>query len=278
MTGENRNLHKLQTPLQQQTVLKRRAVLLLVSLVAYSLIPVVGGLLRSMELLGGAALVPENPRALAAPLPIIAHALASAIFCLGGALQILPGLTRRRPAWHRSFGYVVVLAGCVSAGTGLWMTLYFSFPAELQGSALYVVRLLLGYLMIGLLAWAVLAARAGEFGQHAAAMLRAYAIGLGASTQSFLGLGWMLLSGSELLGPVRDGVMILAWALNLACAEYLIARFLPAQTIVSSRPQPEGQHAVHGQHNTPLQYADSRCPPQQVDAGANRLTLEDSQA
>lgn len=57
-------------------------------------------------------------------------------------------------------------------------------------------------------------------------MLRAYAIGQGASTQSFLGLGWIIASGTEPLGPLRDGMMVFAWALNLLVAEYLIGKFL----------------------------------------------------
>ena len=57
-------------------------------------------------------------------------------------------------------------------------------------------------------------------------MLRAYAIGQGASTQAFLGIAWIIVFGTEPLGPLRDGMMVFAWMLNLLLAECLIRRFL----------------------------------------------------
>ena len=115
-------------------------------------------------------------------------------------------------------------AGCLSALTGLWMTHVFAFPQELQGVLLYWVRIGLSISMIGLIVWAVVALRTGNFPRHAAAMLRAYAIGQGASTQAFLGIVWMAAFGTELLGPWRDILMVSAWAINLLIAELLISR------------------------------------------------------
>ena len=57
-------------------------------------------------------------------------------------------------------------------------------------------------------------------------MLRAYAIGQGASTQTFIGIGWMILFGTEATGLLRDAIMVFAWALNLIIAEALIWVFL----------------------------------------------------
>ena len=62
------------------------------------------------------------------------------------------------------------------------------------------------------------------------AMLRAYAIGQGASTQTFLGIGWLVISGTELLGPMRDRMMVLAWALNLVVAERVISQLRTQNT------------------------------------------------
>ena len=64
---------------------------------------------------------------------------------------------------------------------------------------------------------------------HSAAMLRAYAIGQGASTQTFLGITWIVISGSEATGLLRDGIMVSAWVLNLAVAEVII------QTVFQNR-------------------------------------------
>lgn len=106
------------------------------------------------------------------------------------------------------------------------MTHFFSFPAELQGSLLYGVRIILGLSMIGLIAWAIIAIRSRNHLQHGASMLRAYAIGQGASTQAFIGIGWMIVTGIEPQGPLRDGLMVFSWAFNLLAAEWLIRKFL----------------------------------------------------
>lgn len=212
--------------------LSRRDWALLAFITIYSVVPAVGGLLRVVELAGGPAIVPENPRALADPLPIVLHILSSFVFCIVGALQFAPSLRRQHPAIHRAVGRWVAGAGCVSAATGLWMTLVFTFPAELQGALLYWVRIVVSLTMLGLIAWAVVAIRSGNLFGHGAAMLRAYAIGQGASTQAVLGMGWMLAAGADAMGPMRDVMMVLAWGLNLLIAELLISR------LFADRPLP----------------------------------------
>ena len=208
----------------------RREWALLALILAYSFVPSFGGLLRVVELGGGPAIVPENPRALAEPLPIVLHVLSSFLFCIVGALQFLPSVRRHHPAMHRAAGRMVAAAGCVSALTGLWMTHSYAFPQELQGPLLYWVRMALSLWMLGLIAWAVIAIRAGNVLGHSAAMLRAYAIGQGASTQTVLGIGWMIAFGTEPLGPLRDGMMVFAWGLNLLAAELLIRTMFAPRT------------------------------------------------
>ena len=192
----------------------------------YSFIPAFGGLLRVLELVGGPAIAPENPRALAVPFSIILHILSSFLFCIVGALQFLPSIRRHYPAAHRAFGRTIAIAGCISAASGMWMTHSYVFPEDLQGNLLYGVRMVLGSLMIGFIGWAVIAIRSRNIFQHGASMLRAYAIGQGASTQAILGIGWIIVFGTEPLGPLRDGLMMLAWGLNLLVAEVLIGRLL----------------------------------------------------
>jgi hypothetical protein len=188
----------------------------------YSFIPVVGGLIRVLELAGGPQIAPENPRALLAPMPIILHILSSGLFCVLGAFQFLPSLRRQRSAAHRAIGRVSAAAGCVSALTGLWMTHFYAFPEVLQGAPLYWVRMFLGTAMIALIIWAVITIKSGDVFQHSASIVRAYVIAQGASTQTVLGIAWIILVGSEAVGPLRDGLMIFAWVLNLLAAEILI--------------------------------------------------------
>ena len=122
------------------------------------------------------------------------------------------------------------------------MTHVFVFPRELQGVLLYWVRIGLGFSMIGLIGWAVVALRSGKTASHAAAMLRAYAIGQGASTQAVLGIAWIAASGTEVMGPWRDILMVSAWCINLFVAQLLINRLF-----ASKRPAAKpGRRPVFG--------------------------------
>lgn len=194
------------------------------------------------ELAVGPAIAPPNPRAIAMPFPIILHISSSFVFCLAGAIQFLPNIRRTSPAIHRKVGRLVAVAGCLAAGTGVWMTHFYTFPTGLQGDLLYWVRIVLGSLMIALIARAVVAIRARNTFSHGAAMLRAYAIGQGASTQAFIGISWILLSGTEAVGALRDVMMVSAWVLNLLIAELLIRVMLrpsrrhAAQAIARRQP------------------------------------------
>ena len=204
----------------------RREWAILALILVYSFVPTFGGLVRVVELLGGPAIAPHNPRALAAPWPIGMHILSSFIFCIFGAVQFLPSLRRGASGLHRNIGRVVAVAGLISALTGFWMTLTYPIPEALQGNILYWVRIVLSLTMAALIAYGVIAIRAGKPLEHGAAMLRAYAIAQGASTQTVLGIAWMIAFGTEAMGPLRDGLMIASWALNLLIAEFLIRRLL----------------------------------------------------
>ncbi|WP_299729231.1 DUF2306 domain-containing protein [uncultured Tateyamaria sp.] len=203
-------------------ILRKSEWAILIFIIAFSFLPTFGALFRVLEMAGGPAIMPTNPRASAMPVPIVLHILSSFLFLILGALQFPPSIRQRRPAAHRTLGRVVAAAGCLSAGSGLWMTHVYSFPISLQGSLLYWVRITLGLLMIGFIVWAVLAIRSRNAFQHSALMLRAYAIGQGASTQAFIGIGWMILVGTEATGPLRDVLMVSSWAINLLIAEALI--------------------------------------------------------
>ncbi len=197
---------------------------LLVAIVIYSFIPTFGGLFRLAELAGFApAIAPANPRALSEPFPFVVHTLASFVFCISGALQLLPSIRRYRQGVHRVNGRVVAIAGFIAAATGLWMTVEYVFPIELQGSLLYWARVVLSISMMALIVWAVIAIKSRDIFQHSAAMLRAYAIGQGASTQAFFGVGWLVATGSEPAGLFRDWLMVSSWIFNLLVAEILIS-------------------------------------------------------
>ncbi|WP_245947686.1 DUF2306 domain-containing protein [Jannaschia seohaensis] len=115
-------------------------------------------------------------------------------------------------------------AGCLSAITGLWMAVSYEFPEALQSPQLYGARVTLSIALVAFIAWAVVAIRSRNMAAHRAAMLRAFAIGQGASTQTALFLIVMIIFGTEPLGLARDLTMVAAWAVSLGVAEIVIRR------------------------------------------------------
>ena len=94
-------------------------------MIALSVIPVIAGSLRLLEIAGGPVLLPTNPRINASPAPVVVHIVAATLFALLGAFQFSARLRRRHPNWHRRSGRMLVVAGLVVAGSGLWMTLFY---------------------------------------------------------------------------------------------------------------------------------------------------------
>lgn len=213
-------------------VLTRGEWAFLVAIFVYSFIPSVVGLLRIPELLGGPIIVPTNPRAVIDPVPIVLHILGSALFCLVGAVQFLPSLRRMRPDLHRRLGWIVAVGGGISALTGLWMTLAYAFPQALQGPLLFWARIVFSLAMLGLIISAIVAILSRDIPRHRASMLRAYAIGQGASTQTVFFLVVVVFFGTEPLGFPRDILMVAAWLINIAAAEVLIRRMIAPRSAI----------------------------------------------
>jgi hypothetical protein len=80
--------------------------------------------------------------------------------------------------------------------------------------------------MLASIVLAVVAIRRRDFISHGAWMTRGYAIALGAGTQVFTILPWVLIFGP--IGAAdelpRTVLMTAAWAINLGVAEYVIRR------------------------------------------------------
>lgn len=195
----------------------------LVGLVVLSLVPCLGGMLRLFELFSDMRIMPENPRIETVPAPVVFHILSVVFYCLVGIAQFLPTVRKNHPQWHRRCGYLLVVAGIVSALSGLWMTHFYAFSKELQGPLLYVVRLIVSILMIGSLWLGIRAILKRNVAQHQAWMIRAYALGQGAGTQVFVMLPWALVIG-EPTGLMRDMLMTFSWVINVIIAEIVIYR------------------------------------------------------
>ncbi|MEJ2856037.1 MULTISPECIES: DUF2306 domain-containing protein [unclassified Saccharothrix] len=200
----------------------RREWLVPAGLIALSLVPVVAGGLRLVELGGGPQLVPDGGRDYAsAPGFLIAHIVTVIVYSVVGALQFAPGFRARHRGWHRAAGRVLVVAGIVAALSGVWLSLFQHRPDisplltgfRLAAGTAWVVFLVLGFTAI----------RRREVVRHRRWMVRAYAIALGAGTQAFTLGVWQLAVGTS--GPIAEAFLMLAgWLINIAVAEWVIRR------------------------------------------------------
>lgn len=77
-----------------------------IGLLTLSIIPVLAGAIRLVQLAGGMEVTPDSARFFAAPLPVVLHIFTATFFCIIGTQQFVPGLRRRKLKWHRLAGWV----------------------------------------------------------------------------------------------------------------------------------------------------------------------------
>jgi len=193
-------------------------------LIILSLVPVIGGSLRLAELAGGPALalMPEGARFAASPTPVVLHIISVTIYCLLGAFQFVPGIRTRHPKWHRISGRLLVPSGLIAATSGLWMSQFYALPAH-DGELLYLFRLIFGLGMIASILLGLRAVLRRDIPRHRAWMMRGYAIGLGAGTQGFVLMPWVLTFGMPGEFP-RALLMGAGWVINLLVVEWVLRR------------------------------------------------------
>ena len=194
-----------------------------------SLVPLLAGAFRLVQLAGGPELIPADHRFDGFALPLVAHILGATAYVVVGAFQFVPRFRRRHRGWHRGAGRVLAAAGLFVAGSAVWMTLFYDTKPG-TGVLLYLLRLVFGSAMAACLILGVTTIRRGDVAGHRAWMIRAYAIGLAAGTQAFTGgIGIALFGTGALAGDLAKGA---AWGINLAVAEWVIRRSAaPAPTL-----------------------------------------------
>ncbi len=146
------------------------------------MVPLTAGALRLVEVAGGPAVLPPDARFTGFPVALVVHIAGSAVFALGGVLQLVPRFRRRHLTWHRRAGRVVAFSGLLVAGSALWLTVGYE-PRPGSGELLRVLRIVFGSGMVACLALGVAAIRRRDVAAHRAWMVRGYAIGLAAGTQ-----------------------------------------------------------------------------------------------
>jgi uncharacterized membrane protein len=205
--------------------INKTAWLIPAALILLSAVPVAAGTFRIVQLAGGAEITPENARFFISPLPVVVHIVSVTLYSILGAFQFAPSLRRRKPGWHRAVGkWILVPSGLAAALSGLWMTQFYPWPAG-DGILLYGLRLLFGWGMVVSIVLAVVAIRRRDYARHGAWMIRGYAIGLGAGTQVFTQLPWLLLVGPGVPDELSRALMMGAgWVINLVVAEWIIRK------------------------------------------------------
>lgn len=199
---------------------QRASWLIPLGLVLLAVVPSAAGTARLVELAKGAAITVDNARFFDAPLPAIIHIVAVIFFGVLGAFQFSSGIRSRHPQWHRVAGRLLVVCGLASSLTGLWLTQFYPY-AEGDGDALYVTRLVVGVAMTIFILRGFTSIKARQYAQHRAWMMRGYGLGMGAGTQVFTHLPWVLLVGKP-AGAARAVLMGAGWLINAALVEWLL--------------------------------------------------------
>lgn len=202
------------------------------ALLIFGAMPVAVGVLRLVELAGGATITQGDARFFASPLPAVLHIVGAGVYALLGPFQFASGFRRRRPAWHRVAGRLLIPCGLLVGLSAPWMALIYPRPGGV-GTLLTLLRLLFGSAMVVSIVFGVTTIRRGDVTGHRAWMLRGYAIGLGAATQMLILLASELIFGppGELGRALQTGA---GWLLNLAVAERAIRR----RPVASDRATP----------------------------------------
>jgi uncharacterized membrane protein len=183
-------------------------------------IPILGGAFRLTDLSVGTEITPENARYVASPLPVVVHIIAASGYCVLGAFQFPRAFRAKHRGGHRVAGRVLVLAGIITALSGLWMTLIYPRLAG-DGDLLAGIRVVVGSAMVLSIVLGFAAIRRRNFVQHRAWMIRAYAIAQGAGTQALTQLP-IALTGETPTGLSRTLLLAAAWVINIALAEVII--------------------------------------------------------
>lgn len=192
-----------------------------VGLLFLSVLPVVGGITRLMDISGG-ELTEQNARFLSSPWPIVFHVLSGAPYLLLGAFQFSSTLRARRPGWHRAAGRFLIPAGLISALSAMWMALFYA-PIVGEGVWMTALRLIVGTCVVAFLLVGFTSIRNRNIPSHRAWMIRAYALAIGAGTQA-LTLAPIIIV-PQWYGELGFTLGLAAgWIINMLVAEWIIRR------------------------------------------------------
>ncbi len=114
-----------------------------------------------------------------------------------------------------------------AALSGMWMGVFYTRPLFDMSA-----RLVFGGLMVTFILLGLRAVLRRDFTSHRAWMIRGYAVGIGAGTQVFTALVWLLVTGGATPDPNTTVLLLIAgWVINLTIAEIAIRRSAVSRAI-----------------------------------------------
>jgi uncharacterized membrane protein YozB (DUF420 family) len=165
-------------------------------------------------------------------LPLFIHVTGAMVYYPLAAIQMLQGVRKRYPNWHRRAGKVALYAGLASAISCTWIT--FVHP-DARGPILYFGRVIFGPLWALFLILGILAIRRRNVPSHRDWMIRAFAVSMPAGTLVFIFLPLFLFMG-HISETLDESIQSGAWFLHLGIVEYLIRKIRSKK---SNRPLQE---------------------------------------
>lgn len=191
-------------------------------LLLLAFIPVIAGMGRLLQLATVTQPAPEDARFFDSPISAVLHIVGASVFAVLGVFQFVPSWRRRWPRAHRTVGWILVPAAALGTLGGLWMTAFYPLPPH-ETPLLTAFRAVFGLLIFGALLMGTRAALRRNFQVHGQWMLRAYAVAMGAGTQSLLLAPVFVLKGPVDALP-NSLIMGACWIGNLVFAELWIRR------------------------------------------------------
>ncbi len=167
------------------------------------------------------ALPEDSQRLGAAPVWHFMHVLGGATFGILGPIQFGRALMPRYGLLHRIVGRVFVAAGVMISLSSLG--LLWRFP-DTYSVAMNSGRLLFGIGLGVALAIAMHSIYKRDFTRHRNWMIRAYAIGIGATAVTMVFFPIYLITGAPPKGLASDIVFLGAWTACIVFAEGLVRR------------------------------------------------------
>ena len=166
--------------------------------------------------------LPEDSRRLSVvPVWHFMHVLGGATFGILGPIQFSRVLMRKYGFLHRVMGRVFVAAGAMLSLSSL--SLLWHFP-DTYSWALSSGRLLFGIALGVALAIAMQAIRARDFTRHRNWIIRAYAIGMGATAVTMVFFPIYAITGEPPTGFAADIAFLGSWTACVVLAEVLVRR------------------------------------------------------